>query len=121
MKKIRTAFIALLVMGLGVATVNAQDKPAATTPTKDASAKPKADSKPSTSGQHLKKDGTPDMRYKENKGTATKPAASEKKTAPAKSEKKAEAAKPATSDKKSTPPTKSGRKKAPAAADKSAK
>lgn len=78
MKKIKVACIALLMMGLGMGAVNAQDKPAA----KKETTKQQADKKAPASGQHLKKDGTPDMRYKENKQAATdkKPAATKTTT-----------------------------------------
>ena len=74
MKKLKTAFIALLVMGLGT-MVNAQDKTTTPAPAKQ------ADKKPAASGQHLKKDGTPDKRYKENKEA---PATGKKETPAAK-------------------------------------
>jgi hypothetical protein len=95
MKKLKTAFIALLVMGLGT-MVNAQDKTTTPAPAKQ------ADKKPAASGQHLKKDGTPDMRYKENKQApaSDKKATTEKKAAPASTEKKADA-KPAAAAKSS--------------------
>jgi hypothetical protein len=69
MKTIKLAFVALLAIGLSTATVNAQDaavKGTAKTPAKKAD----AGAKTNASGQHLKKDGTPDMRYKENKQAA---------------------------------------------------
>jgi hypothetical protein len=82
MKKIKVAFIALLMMGFGAGLVNAQDKAAK----KEAPAK-----QAPASTQHLKKDGTPDKRYKENKPagekkTETKAAKTEStpKAAPAK-------------------------------------
>jgi len=96
MKTMKLALAGLMIFGLGAATVNAQDKAAAnqkstTTTTekkKPATAASTDKTKPATntSGQHLKKDGTPDMRYKENKQAA---ASGDKKTdtkkAPAKS------------------------------------
>ena len=125
MKKVKIAFIGLMLLGF-TAGVYAQDKKdaavkstkptkptkttgaktdattakdsKATTPAKDSKAKATAttkESKPSVS-QHLKKDGTPDMRYKENK-QAAKPATSKGTSA-----KKATSTKaaPATTDKK---------------------
>lgn len=80
MKTIKLALIALLATGLSVATVNAQD--AAKGKSTKASSQKSEGAKTNASGQHLKKDGTPDMRYKENKQAAAKP---EAKTAPAKS------------------------------------
>jgi|SRR5581483_10890432 len=70
MKTIKLALIALMVTGLGLATVNAQD--AATGKDTKASSKKQEGAKTNASGQHLKKDGTPDMRYKENKTAAAK-------------------------------------------------
>jgi hypothetical protein len=75
MKTLKIAFVALLAMGLSLG-VNAQDSKTQTAPAKT-----------NAQGQHLKKDGTPDMRYKENKQAA----ASSKGTA-AKSESSATAA-----------------------------
>ena len=75
MKKIKTAFIALMMMGLGAGVVNAQDKAATTTQT-DKKAAP-------ASGQHLKKDGTPDKRYKENKDASAAKSSDSKATKPA--------------------------------------
>jgi hypothetical protein len=63
MKTIKLALATLLVAGLGLFTVNAQNVAPAKGTTKKA---------PASSGQHLKKDGTPDMRYKENKQAAAK-------------------------------------------------
>jgi hypothetical protein len=78
MKTIRLAFVALLAIGLSAATVNAQTGTTApakktTGSTKGTSTKGSTGTKTTTapaSGQHLKKDGTPDMRYKENKQAA---------------------------------------------------
>jgi len=60
MKTIKLALASLLVAGLGLLTVNAQN--VAPAKGKATTVNPKA--------QHLKKDGTPDMRYKENKASA---------------------------------------------------
>lgn len=78
MKNFRIALAALLMMGFTTGVVNAQDKATdkKTTTTKTQTSK-------SSSGQHLKKDGTPDMRYKENKQTGAAKG-SDTKTAPAK-------------------------------------
>jgi len=77
MKKIKIAFIALMMMGLGAGVVNAQDKAAAK---KDA---PAQTDKKAPAGQHLKKDGTPDKRYKENKdASATKSSDKKAKNVP---------------------------------------
>ena len=87
MKTLKLAFVALLALGLSTATVNAQDAKKDKGTTKSSAKKSDASTKTSTGGQHLKKDGTPDMRYKENKQAATTTAA------------------PASSDKKSTKST----------------
>ncbi|HXB10464.1 MAG TPA: hypothetical protein VNZ45_00645 [Bacteroidia bacterium] len=97
MKTIKLALATLLVAGLGLLTVNAQNV---------APAKGTTQKAPATSGQHLKKDGTPDMRYKENKTTAGK-------TTVAKPAAKTTEAKPATDAKPATKSTKaSGSKSA---------
>jgi len=95
MKTIKAALVGLMIIGLGAGTVNAQDKGTTTTATKKQGAttdkkKPapaatsdKTKKASSTSGQHLKKDGTPDMRYKENKAAAGDKK-SDTKTTPAK-------------------------------------
>jgi hypothetical protein len=92
MKTIKLVLATLLVAGLGLFTVNAQNVAPAKGTTKKA---------PASSGQHLKKDGTPDMRYKENK-TAAKPAT---KTTEAKPATKSTEAKPAATGTKSTKAT----------------
>ena|ERR1700722_1271135 len=92
MKTIKLALAALLVAGLGLLTVNAQNV---------APAKGKTQQAPASSGQHLKKDGTPDMRYKENK-TGAKPAT---KSTEAKPATKSTDAKPAATGTKSTKST----------------
>jgi len=95
MKKIKIAFIGLLMMGLGAGVVNAQDKAAA--PAKKSSSTTQTDKKaPAASGQHLKKDGTPDKRYKENKtdaSTTAKPADTKSSASPKSGGKKATSAK----------------------------
>ena len=98
MKKVKIAFIGLMLLGF-TAGVYAQDKAATdkktkpaksakTTSTKktdattktDKTATPAKDSKgTSTGGQHLKKDGTPDKRYKENKAVKSTKATTDKK------------------------------------------
>jgi len=116
MKKLKTAFIALLVMGLGT-MVNAQDK---TTTTPDPAKQ--ADKKPAASGQHLKKDGTPDMRYKENKqATSTDKKAPAKKATPASSEKKAAPAEKKADAKPAAAKTGSKKSSTKAKADKTTK
>jgi len=55
MKTFKLALASLFVAALGLVNVNAQTADKAAAPTQAAPA------------QHLKKDGTPDMRYKENK------------------------------------------------------
>ena len=72
MKKILVAFIAFLCLSF---VSNAQDKKAAT-PKSTTSKKAAPAAKPAAGP--LKKDGTPDMRYKENK-EAAKPAGPLKK------------------------------------------
>jgi hypothetical protein len=74
MNKLKVTIAGLLVACLGIGVIKAQDntttKPAPKTTTSKASAKTSAATP--TSAQHLKKDGTPDMRYKENKAAAGK-------------------------------------------------
>src|ERR1700722_7115562 len=86
MKTIKLALATLLVAGLGLFTVNAQNVAPDKGTTKKAAP---------AAGQHLKKDGTPDMRYKENKTAAAK-------TAVAKPAAKSTDAKPATKATKAT-------------------
>jgi hypothetical protein len=115
MKKVKIAFIGLMLLGF-TAGVFAQDKKDAavkstkpTKPAKSTAAKSTAKTDKTTatkadnsapakasSGQHLKKDGTPDMRYKENKQAAAKPASKTTSTKKAASTK----ATPAATDKK---------------------
>jgi len=76
MKTLKLTLAALLVLGLSSLTVKAQDANPAKSTTKTTAAKSGSTST-NASGQHLKKDGTPDMRYKENKTAA-------KSTTPAK-------------------------------------
>ncbi len=63
MKTIKLALATLLLAGLGLVTVNAQNV---------APAKGKKPTTVNPASQHLKKDGTPDMRYKDNKQAAAK-------------------------------------------------
>jgi hypothetical protein len=97
MKKIKIAFIGLLMIGLGAGVVNAQDKAAA--PAKKSSTTQTDKKAPAASGQHLKKDGTPDKRYKENKTTTTsttaKPADTKSTASPKSGSKKGTSAKTA--------------------------
>jgi len=88
MKTLKLTFVALMAIGLSFTSVNAQTAQT-TTPAQT-----------NTSGQHLKKDGTPDMRYKENKTAAAKPATTAK---PAATPKKAKSATPAASAKPAAP------------------
>ncbi len=94
MNKLKVTIAGLLVACLGLGVVNAQDKAAATgtkpatakKTTKKTSAKKEATTAPAAASstqtkpatKHMKKDGTPDKRYKENKtttpGDAAKPA-----------------------------------------------
>lgn len=68
MKTLKLALVALMTIGLSYGTVSAQDagKPAKKTEKKANT------SSTAAPAQHLKKDGTPDMRYKENKQAAQK-------------------------------------------------
>ena len=67
MKKFLTGMLALLI---GASTLSMAQAPAAAKPAKKTEqTAPKAAK--DTSGSKLKKDGTPDKRYKENKATAT--------------------------------------------------
>lgn len=74
MKTIKLLCVALLAFGLNAATVKAQDTKKDKGTAKSTAKKTDASAKTNTSGQHLKKDGTPDMRYKENKQAASTPA-----------------------------------------------
>ena len=87
MNKLKVSITGLLIACLGIGVVNAQTGTATTTPvakapakasTKKANtakastgaktaAKPAAGASAAKPAQHLKKDGTPDKRYKENK------------------------------------------------------
>lgn len=66
MKKIKLVAAALLIAGLGLSTANAQDAGATKSTKNEAKVSPNKPNTPS----HMKKDGTPDMRYKENKQAA---------------------------------------------------
>ena len=97
MNKLKLTIAGLLIACFGVGVVNAQDKtgaaPAKQTPAKTGTkkattpkatgtdAKPAADKAAAAPTQHLKKDGTPDKRYKENK--TAKPATDAKTGTPA--------------------------------------
>jgi hypothetical protein len=93
MNKLKVTIAGLLIACFGIGVINAQDKTttaqtpakkstkkagatAATSTDKKATAAPAADKAAKPAGQHLKKDGTPDKRYKENKTTA--PASTDK-------------------------------------------
>lgn len=83
MNKLKLTIAGLFVACLGIGVVSAQ----ATTGTKQTHAKKSTASKSKTGStttpaKHLKKDGTPDMRYKENKAAAKKTGT--KKAAPKK-------------------------------------
>jgi hypothetical protein len=85
MNKLKVTIATLFVACLGIGVVSAQTAPTTPAPAKSTASTP---AKPT---QHLKKDGTPDMRYKENKAAAkstTTPAAKKatetKKAAPKK-------------------------------------
>ena len=84
MKTLKLTCVALMAMGLSFTSVNAQTAQTATP------------AQTSTTGQHLKKDGTPDMRYKENKTAAPAKQA-------AATPKKAKSATPAASAKPAAP------------------
>lgn len=84
MNKLKVTITGLLVACLGMGVVGAQT-PTATPVAKQAPAKKTAtkakpaagtskdaSATPAKPAQHLKKDGTPDMRYKENKAAAGK-------------------------------------------------
>lgn len=88
MKTIKLGLIALLATGLSIATVNAQDAAKGKSADKPAAQKSEG-AKTNASGQHLKKDGTPDMRYKENKQAAAKTEAKPAEKTSAKSSGKA--------------------------------
>ncbi len=85
MNKLKVTIAGLLIACFGFGVINAQDKttkPATKkTTTKKATggdkatAKPAKDTPESKPGKHLKKDGTPDKRYKENKTGGDKAAA----------------------------------------------
>ena len=81
MNKLKVIIAGLFVACLGIGVASAQTTPSSTTSTTKTSSGTTA-----KSGQHLKKDGTPDKRYKENKtaktSTGTKKAAA-KTAAPA--------------------------------------
>lgn len=78
MKKLKLTFTGLLLVCLGLGVASAQANTTAGTPAKPAPAK-KTTKKPAAAkaaagtnaakpaGPHMKKDGTPDKRYKENK------------------------------------------------------
>jgi hypothetical protein len=105
MKKLKLTFTGLLLVCLGLGVASAQANTTAGTPMKQAPAKKttkkpamtkaaptaKAAAKPAaakSAGPHMKKDGTPDKRYKENKtpkaGGSTTPKAAPKKATPKK-------------------------------------
>ncbi|HTB31804.1 MAG TPA: hypothetical protein VK808_07245 [Bacteroidia bacterium] len=122
MNKLKVTLAGLLIACFGIGVVNAQDKPSAApakqTPAKKStkkSATPKAATDAKTTkpaadksaakpaGQHLKKDGSPDMRYKENKAAkpaTTTPASKTGTTTPKKTGTKKPAAKKAATDNK---------------------
>ena len=77
MKRALTSAIALLIC-VCLGTAWAQTTPAKTTPTKAKTATTPPKPATTTAAGPLKKDGTPDMRYKANK-TAAKPAGPLKK------------------------------------------
>ena len=98
MNKVKATFAGLFIACLGIGVVNAQTAtqtaPAAkqapakksTAKAKSATGTPKTDAAGTSTtkpAQHLKKDGTPDMRYKENKAAAGKTTTT-KKAAPKK-------------------------------------
>ncbi len=124
MNKLKVTIAGLLIACLGIGVMNAQNS-TTTTPAKKTA--PKAT--PTTTapaGQHLKKDGTPDMRYKENKtakpGTATPPAGQHMKKdgTPDMRNKENKTAKPATTapaSKKGTAPVKKDASKKTTAGD----
>jgi len=106
MNKIKLILSGMLVACIGLGIVNAQDQPAKQTPAKT-SKTPTAKKRTTTTktstaksapaGQHLKKDGTPDKRYKENKGAPAKKAST---ATPAKTDDGAKPAKKGTGKKK---------------------
>jgi hypothetical protein len=77
MNKLKVTIAGLLVACLGIGVMNAQDNMTTTPAAKKTTPKAKTagtsktlattPAKTSATGQHLKKDGTPDKRYKENK------------------------------------------------------
>ena len=76
MNKLKVTIAGMLIACLSIGAMNAQDK-SATSPAPKTSKKapatkatPGAKTQTGPGGQHLKKDGTPDMRYKENKAAA---------------------------------------------------
>lgn len=86
MNKLKVTIASLLVACLGIGVMNAQDnttapaKPATTKKAKSTTSNaPAAKPAATTTGQHMKKDGTPDKRYKENKGTAAPAKSTDKK------------------------------------------
>ena len=66
MKKIKLVAVTLWIAGLGLSTAFAQDAG-----TKKSTKNQVNVSSDKPTGQHMKKDGTPDMRYKENKQAAS--------------------------------------------------
>lgn len=101
MKTIKLALIGLLAFGLS-GMVNAQAK---TMKKKEAVKQENKKKEAPASARHLKKDGTPDMRYKENK------AAAGKKEAPKTAKTTGKESKAAPSTAKKAPHTRPAKKK----------
>jgi len=84
MKKLK---VTLLALGLSIGVISAQSSGSTTAPAQKSTkaAKPTATTTatPAKPAQHLKKDGTPDMRYKENKAAAGKTTTPKKAATPA--------------------------------------
>ncbi len=77
MKKIVCILMSLLIMGTASFAQDKAGKPVKKAPATKTAAAPKTEEAPKTATK-MKKDGTPDMRYKENKAAA-KPAGPTKK------------------------------------------
>lgn len=98
MKKLKITLAGLVALCLSLGVVNAQSGTSKSAPVKQSAPAKKTTKSAKSTGttatpaKHLKKDGTPDMRYKENREAAGKTTGKKAKKAPA-----TKSAKPATS------------------------